>query len=483
MSDWGPAPPVRLTPPLTEDYTTDADWFLPVIRQAWSTAVPGFDLDQWQVELLRRVLETYPPGHPRAGQLRFRQVVISLARQNGKSVLGAVLGIYGLLRDLTAALVIGIASSAEQARIIYDRTNTVIGANPALRKRFAALTDTRGIRAKAGGKYEIKAAKAAALQGLAISLGVVDELHLLAAALWNALVSGTGGRDDALVVGITTAGDDDSDLLIQLYETGEKALAGDPELERFGFFVWEAPEARIPETKDEIVAYLLAANPSLKEGRIDLENVLADIAGMPPEEVIRYRFNRFVAATTVFISLDLWLRCARPLDGAFPQLRPAFVIDRTPDWGFATITANAKDDAGMTHTEVVASVVKPTLEQLVRICLELSRHSPTTFAMDRYTLKDLGEELQRRGLPVMLLTQGDTINASALAYSKIKQRKVTHGADPLLALQMPRTVKKNIGENFRISRKDSSVEIDAAMATVCGIYVAETRPDTPLQVF
>lgn len=481
---WGIAVPTRYTPPLSDDYTTDADWFLPIINRAWSIAHAGFSLDVWQIELIRRVLETYPPGHPRAGDLRFRQVVISLARQNGKSVLGAVLGIYGLLRDLASALVVGIASSAEQARIIYDRTNQVIAANPALRKRFAALTDTRGIRARAGGKYEIKAAKAASLQGLAISLGMVDELHLLAADLWNALVSGTGGRSNCLVVGITTAGDDNSELLLQLYASGEKALAGDPELDRFGFFVWEAPEARIPSKRAELIEYLKAANPSLAEGRIDLENVLSDLASLPPEEIIRYRFNRFTAATAVFIGYDLWQRTARRLSEEFPaDLRPAFAIDRTPDWGFATITATVRDSKGVTWSEIVGSIVKPTLEQLAAVCVNLARHSPTTFIMDGYSLKDLAAELKKRGLPVTVATQGDVINASAMTYAKVVQRKLRHASDPLLSIQMPRTVRKNVGENFRISRKDSSVEIDAVMATVLGVLAAETQTDTPLQVF
>lgn len=483
-SSWGPAAPTRWTPPLSENFTTDADWFLPVITRAWSIANPGFELDNWQVELLRRVLETYPPGHSRAGQLRYRQVVISLARQNGKSVLGAILGIYGLIRDLASALVIGIASSAEQARIIYDRTNKLIAANPALKKRFSALTDTRGIRAKAGGKYEIKAAKAAALQGLAITLGVVDELHLLVADLWNALVSGTGGRDNALVVGITTAGDEDSALLIQLYEIGEKAISGDPDLTQFGFFVWEAPEARVPKTRATLIKYLEAANPSLAEGRIPVENVLADIAGLAESEIIRYRLNRFVSATTVFIGADMWMRCARGLDESFPtQLRPVISIDRTPDWGYATISATVRDEKGLTWTEVVASIVKPTLEQLVAVCVELAKHSPATFIMDGYSLKDLAIELKKRGLPVTVATQGDVINGSALTFAKVIQKKLRHASDPLLSIQMPRTVRKNVGENFRISRKDSSVEIDAVMSVVLGVHGAETKSDTPIQVF
>lgn len=483
MIGWGPGAPSRLTAPLSPNYTTDADWFLPIVRQAWKIAYPGFDLDDWQVELIRRCLETYPAGHARAGDLRFRQVVISLARQNGKSVIGAILGLYGLLRDQAEALVIGLASSSEQARIIYERTLHVINANAALRARFARLTDTRGIRTKLGGKYEIKASKAAALQGLAITLGMVDELHLLAAALWNALVSGTGGRDGGIVVGITTAGDDNSELLIQLYATGEKAIAGDPELDRFGFFVWEAPESRRPTDRDELIEFLNAANPSLAEGRIDLENVLSDLASMPDTEVIRYRLNRFVDASGAFISSDAWIRRRRPDGISFPAGRPVFAIDRTPDWGFAAIVAGIKTADEIVHTELVAAITKPTISQLATLCDTLARFDPVTFIMDGYAMKDLAFELRRRGHTVTIATQGDVINASALLFAKIATSKLTHAGDDLLSMQIPRTIRKNVGEAFRISRKDSSVEIDAVMATALAVLAAETRTEATLQMF
>jgi hypothetical protein len=63
------------------------------------------------------------------------------------------------------------------------------------------------------------------------------------------------------------------------------------------------------------------------------------------------------------------------------------------------------------------------------------------------------------------------------------QRKIWHSSDPLLSIQFPRTVRKNVGDQYRISRKDSSIEIDAVMATVLAIYGAETRLEQSLQVF
>ena len=477
--------PARFTPALSEDFPSAADWVLPILQVAWKTADnPEFALEDWQVELLRRTLEEYPAGHPRAGELRYRQVVISMGRQNGKSTIAAAYGLWGLLRA-PGQLVIGIASSADQARIVYDRTMHVIRSNKSLAALFDRLTDTRGIKSKDGGKYEIKASQSlGALQGLSVSLGICDELHILRSSAWFDLVNGTGGRSNGLVIGITTAGDDHSELLKTLYANGEKALAGDEDFERFGFFVWEAPEAVVPQSNDELADALRAANPSIASGRIDLENVLGDIKAMPEPDVIRYRLNRFVQSTNSFITASAWAKCERPHGAQFPKDGSVvFAVDRTPDWAFATITVAYKDPDDITHTEVVASLVKPNLSQLVNTVQLLTKHSPAAVIVDGYALRDLGKELQRRGVPTVITTMGDVLNASSLFYAKIMQQKISHAGDPLLSVQLPRTVRKNVGEQFRISRQDSSVEIDAVIATMLAVWGSETRLETSLQVF
>jgi len=382
-------PPARYTAPLGPDFKSGLDPLLPVFKIAWRAA-RGYELECWQVELLRAILELFPDGHPRAGELRYRQVIVSLGRQNGKTEIAAALGLFQLLQK-AGALVIGIASSAEQARLVYDRTMDVIRKNPALAKRFDALTDTRGIRALDGGKYEIKAAKSAALQGLPIDLGIVDEVHLLKGALWNDLINGTGGRPDCLVVGITTAGDSGSELLTDLYALAATAIEDDAS--RFGAFIWEAPESRIPEDDETLGRYLAMANPSIASGRIDLDNVISDVRAMPEPDAIRYRLNRFLTSSTAaFMSLADWQARTRPAQYEWPTGPLVFTFDRTPEWSYATVTASVRAPDGKIHTEVVASLNHPTLETLVDVAVKLWAHGPAMFAMDGYALKQLGRE-------------------------------------------------------------------------------------------
>lgn len=145
-----------------------------LVKVAWKSPEQpeGIELDDWQKWLLRHMLERYPSTHSKyPNQLRYRQIIVSMGRQNGKSLLGAILGVYGLLLHNQGAQVISLASSTDQARIIYSRVLFTIQQNPWLAKRFKKATEQRGIlTADGSGRYDVKAAKESALQGIPMSL-------------------------------------------------------------------------------------------------------------------------------------------------------------------------------------------------------------------------------------------------------------------------------------------------------------------------
>lgn len=470
-------PPTRWSPPLSDGFPSLFGRYEWVIQIAWRAAL-GHELDEWQVDLLKAITEQFPDGHARAGELRWRTVLVSVARQNGKTEIASALGIV-LMLARADALIIGIASSADQARLVYGRSMKVIERNRALAGRFEALTETRGIHAKNGATWEIKASKSAALNGPPIDLGIVDEVHLVKSALWSDLVNGTGSRPNTLVVGITTAGDEDSGLLKRLYTDAENSDGS----ARFGFWIWEAPAGRMPDDDTELLEYLRAANPAIACGRIDPDIAVADVRGMPPQDAIRYRLNRFVASTGSFIDPGAWAACRRAEGEAFPAGRPTFAVDRTPEWSHACVTASLLDEQGVLHTEVVASVVRPSIDRLEALCVALAVWSPANYVMDRYQLGELGKRLKDRGLPTQVLSQADVISASSRFYALIVQRGMRHAGDPLLAVQIPRATRKNVGSSFRIARTGSGSQIDAVMATALGGYVAETVKPVEDQLF
>jgi phage terminase large subunit-like protein len=424
-------------------------------------------LDDWQAWFIDAALERYPDDwavEELRGRLRFREVVLSVARQNGKSEIATVLGFYGLLMHEAAPYVIGLASNKEQADLIYRRVHYTATHHPALQKRFKS-TGTRGItRTDTSGYYTTKPAKADALQGIPVTLCLFDEVHLCSPDMWSAMTLGTQAKRDGMVIGLTTAGDNTSELLKSLYEQGKDSAAGTGS-ERLGFFLWTAVDgARIDDPEA-----ILDANPSIVSGRRDLATVLDAVKRMPEPDARRYVLNQFVASESTWLPMHLWHAAASPQTA--PDGPITFTVDRTASWEYACITATVKTADGY-FTQVVWSGRKPNLEWLVDVCVRLNKHNPSAFVMDGYTLGDLGKELTKRGMRTWVLRSTEVANACQTAYALISSGKVTHNDDQLLREQMPFAIRKNIGEGWCISRQRSTTGIDAVMATVMGIYVA-----------
>jgi phage terminase large subunit-like protein len=470
---------MRQTAPLSPDFEADIDRFLPVLQRAWKTA-SGFELAAWQVDVLRRATELYGPDHARAGQLRFRHYLCSIPRQNGKSELAAAFSLYGILRDPAGAYVVGVARSVEQANLVYERAAAVIRANPALKSRFVKVTETRGLRLASGGRYQMKAGKSASLQGVPVSAAVVDEVHLLPRETWDALTAGTGGRANTVVLGITTAGSDDSALLLDLYDLAERSFRG--ELERFGATIFEAPEARVPDDDETLAEYIRIANPSVEAGYKDVDAIVSDVRTLPTSEATRYILNRFSASSSGFLDLNLWANCSS-ID-PFPEAPAVVAIDRTTDWSAATVAAAVRKDDGSIATELIAWPKNPTLDRLEALSVQIWRTGKvSTFAIDGYSLKDLGARLKARGFPVRMITAADVYQAPSTFYAVVARKRLSHGGDPLLTVQLPRAATKASGEAYRIVRGPTHTDIDAVIATVNAVYVAETSKEQPLQVF
>lgn len=479
IGDWHPC---RFTPSLTgnENFPSAGDRLIAAAPLYFRAAgVAKFELDPWQTWLIRHVLEVYPDDWPverLRGQLRFRQVVISMGRQNGKSLIAALFVMWALTMHVGGPSVVGFASSEKQAKIVYKRVGYAIRHSPELR-RLLKYTLTQGITRKDGaGEYDTIAADEDAAQGIPITAAIGDELHLLAKELWAAIVNGQRAQSSSILIGITTAGDDDSKLLISLYKQIDEAIGG--KHERFGGFIWEAPEGSTVEDD----AAIIAANPSIACGRIDLEQAKSDARLQPEPDQQRYLFNRFISSTNSWLPMRHWrergLRRVQPTDKDV-----AFTIDRTPDQQHATIAATARVN-GQIVTSLVASITRPTDDRITAIAERLAQKAPgAVFAMDSFGLKRVGARLKSRGFTVQMLTLADVTTACSTAYSQIVAGNVLHGHDQLLDEQHGQARRKNIGESWRISRTESGGDIDAVMATVFGIYVIETTEMVGSQVF
>jgi phage terminase large subunit-like protein len=473
--------PARWTKPLSEHFDTDADRLLQVIDLAYRDMdnPDGIKLDEWQVWLLRHLLERYPADHPNpdlAGRLRYRSCVVSVPRQSGKSLIGAILGLWGVAMRNGQSL--SLASNTEQAMVIYSRVLQTIMSNPELKEMFKKTTERRGIVSADGlSRYDVRPAKESSLQGLRVDTVLADELHIWKKGMWTAVVQGTAASPDGIVIGITTAGDATSETLIDLYKQGERSVNGDPALERFGFFCWEAPEGS--EIDGDAI---LASNPAVECGRIPLERVLGDLATIPEHEARRYRLNQFISGVS-----ESWLPMpvfhANAGQGIKDFAGSVLAVSVNAKLDFGTIAA-AKKNGDKVETELVASLVNPSENRLYDLLVTLyKKHGCSAIVIDGSSMPSLQKRLKNAGFALWQLWSKEVAAACSTTFALFQQNKIEHNNDPLLIAQTPRGVAKYVGENWYLSRRASLGDIDSVLATVLAIYVANIEKAPSIGVF
>lgn len=136
-----------------------------------------------------------------------RSAWIELPRKNGKSTIASgVSGVLLLADGEAGAEVYSAAGSTLQAGRVFDDAKRMLLTAPAARKRVEPLKDVVRVPAT-NGILRVLSRIAETAHGLNVSGAVIDEVHTLRLrrALVEAIETGTGARDQPLVIFITTA--------------------------------------------------------------------------------------------------------------------------------------------------------------------------------------------------------------------------------------------------------------------------------------
>lgn len=319
---YGSEVPRVYTPPLRE-LTPDTTLGYSVIQ--FAETILMMTLLPWQKWLLIHMLELLPDD-----SLRFRTVVVLVARQNGKSTLSQVLGLW-FMYVYGIALILGTAQDLDTAEEVWEgavnlATETDDDENPVrpeladLVEKVVQVNGKKALVVKVAGKkkrWKVKAANRRAGRGLSGDVIFLDELREHQSwDAWGSITKTTIARAFALILCISNAGDSTSIVLRHLRKLGHAAV-GDPdgivkadeedphadepteeELEEFdddaadlldemedddslGLFEWSARPGRAVLDRDG----WCEANPSL--GYTIQERSLASAANTDPEWVFR----------------------------------------------------------------------------------------------------------------------------------------------------------------------------------------------------
>ncbi len=249
------------------------------------------------------------------GSRRFRSAYVEVARKNGKSTLGAGLGLYCLIADQEpGAEVYSAATTRDQAKIVFDEAERMVKASAPLSRRVTTFRNNLHIAGTAS-RFRPLSSDWNTLDGLNIHCAIVDEVHAHPnRELWDVIETSVGARRQPLILAITTAGTEALSVCGTLHDYSRQLLTG--ALEDDTLFPYVAALDEGDAWNDPSV--WVKANPNLGVS-VKLESISDQCARAESEPASqnafrRLRLNQWVGASSRFLDLAEWDACAGELD-------------------------------------------------------------------------------------------------------------------------------------------------------------------------
>jgi len=497
----GSETPRIFTPPL-RPLTPDTSLGFSVIE--FAEVVLKVSLFPWQRWLLVHALELRVDGG-----FRFRNVVVLVARQNGKSTLSQVLALW-FMYVYGYQLVLGTAQDLDTAEEVWQGAVDLVeeldeDERPVrpellqLRERVVMVNGKKSLELKTGARYKVKAATRRAGRGLSGDLVLLDELREHQSwDAWGAITKTTMARDEAMIWALSNAGDaasvvlrylrkmahaalddpdginsDDDPAALLEHEADAEELELDDEDDTLGIFEWSAPPGCDINDRDGWAM----ANPSL--GHKISERTIASAARTDPEWVFRTE----VLCQWSSGSLEgpfppgSWEDCT-DVDSAIPEGgRFVFSVDVSWDRTAAHVTAVGRRPDDLLHVEVVASrpgtdwvlpwlVARVDTAGLVGVVLQV-KGAPVS---------SLLPDLLDAGVPVIEWGGSDLGPATGAFYDLVRAGRLRHLPQPVLDVAAATARVKPIADSYVWDRKASPVDAAPLVAVTGGAW-AMNRPE------
>ena len=186
-------------------------------------------LELWQKALLSALFGFIDRE---TGRRQYRELLLIVARKNGKSTLAASIGVYLLMADgESGPEIYSAATKRDQAKIIWSESVRMIQKSPALGKRCKCLVSKICCRFN-DGMFAPLASDTNNQDGLNIHGALIDELHAIKDKnTYDVLVDGMSAREQPLCIITSTAGTVRDNIYDLKYDEGASIVAGygDPE--------------------------------------------------------------------------------------------------------------------------------------------------------------------------------------------------------------------------------------------------------------
>lgn len=435
-------------------------------------------LDPWQEWVAIHAGELLPDGRP-----RFRQVLLLVARQNGKTHLLKVLTLFWMFVEKHPQLLF-TSTTLKRATEGFEEVEKTALANSALRKLVLRTKHQPGdtyMSTTQSSKLTTEAVNRKTGRGMTLHRLMMDELreHQTWDA-YNAAIPATIAVRDAQTFMTSNAGDEKSEVLNSLQKSAEDGVD-----ERLGIFGYIAPDG----CDIEDPSAWAAANPNLGR-RLD-HSVLIGAAARAKknggDEEAFFRTEHLcqrVKKMNAAVNPAAWEAGVTDRTLAAYRSRVVLCLDVSLDSLHATLCAAAQIDEKVVHVEVVKAWDGMGCTQDLRAELPGWIHRVKPRALGWFPngpaaalAADLGK-VPRPGWPpagVVIEELRGEMTAVCMGFAEqVLGGAVEHPDDELLSLHILSAEKLPRGDGWVFSRKFG--QCDAAYAAAGAVHLARTLP-------
>jgi phage terminase large subunit-like protein len=452
----------------------------------------------------------------------YTQGFIMVGRGNGKTSLSSALPAFEMMMaPLGSCKTLSVGASQEGAAILGDYTKAMLSA-PKVSTFISALFQCKANEIVSGdSNYKPYPARPDALEGIRLSLAIADEVHTYKTSeMLDVLTdSATGDGFGSLVLAITTAGDPNNPVAIELTERTRNKLHGITKDPRFFGLVYQMDKADIERLSDISVDIMIKANPNLGFSlrRSVMETLISEVNSSPikrrtflPKRCsIFYANSENTYADTLDISDCLTSEKLNIDDYLGEDCWLGFDGSQTLDLTTVSVLFKSKDTNASYDVFTFSFIPKKTVNNLPAkyrqmyleyaeaghlTILEEDKINQVTVATfikslnDKFNVKKFSYDLSgvhsliedltnncfsRPKDKMIEVSQGLAhINTPARELQQLIVNHKIRFSDPLFAWSLSNAITKYSGDGklMRIEKENFQDKIDPVIATVCALY-------------
>lgn len=408
----------------------------------------------------------------------FREVVLTVPRQNGKTTLVLAWEVQRAIgwEHLGPQRIAYSAQTGNDARKkliedqlpILERAKALIGV-----KRIHQGMGNESVLWTNGSRMVLMNSTESAGHGKTVDLGVKDELFADSddrrdQALRPSMVT----KEHAQVLSLSTMGTEESVPWNALVDRGRLAVE-QGRTSGIAYFEWSAPEDSDPDDPATWWACMPALGFTIQESTIRLER-----DGNKDGEFRRAYLNQRTKSDDRVIPQSVWDAICNPK--AAPQGKLVFGVDVSPEGQVAIVACSS----GATPVLELVEARLP-ISNLVRRATELnSKHGGAAWAIDgQGPANRFVADLERSGLRVHALGSRGVIDASAAFLDAVADGTISVRSHWAFDEAAAAAAKREVGDSWAWTRKNSNGNIAPIVAATLARAEATSSVDVAANVW